>query len=259
VPSTSIKITFLGTGTSMGVPVIGCGCAVCQSTDIKDKRLRTSMLIEYAGAKVVIDSGPDFREQMLRHNVDRLDGLVFTHEHKDHTAGMDDVRAYNFIQRQSVTVHASERVEQALRNEFHYAFAEIKYPGAPEIKFSRIDTVPFIAGGLEFTPLPVLHHKLPVLGFRIGDFVYITDANSIPKDTWSKIQKPKVLVLNALRRTEHISHFTLDEAVGISKEINAEQTYLTHISHQMGCHVAVNKELPEGVQIAFDGLQLPLD
>ena len=253
-----IKITFLGTGTSMGVPVIGCNCDVCQSSDINDKRLRTSMLLEHGESKVVIDSGPDFRQQMLRHNVDRLDGLVFTHEHKDHTAGMDDVRAYNFIQRQSVNVYATERVEQALRNEFHYAFAEKKYPGVPEIKFSRIDTEAFSINGLEFIPLPVLHHKLPVLGFRINDLVFITDANKIPNDTWDKIQKPKILVLNALRQTEHISHFTLNEAVTIATDIGAEKTYLTHISHQMGCHKQINELLPEGIQLAYDGLQVSI-
>ena len=254
----TINVTFLGTGTSMGVPVIGCKCEVCLSDNSKDKRLRTSMLFELEGSNVVIDSGPDFRQQMLTHAVDRLDGLVFTHEHKDHTAGMDDVRAYNFIQGQSVTVFATDRVEQALRNEFHYAFSETKYPGAPEIKFSRIDDNPFQINGMKFLPLPVLHHKLPVLGFRINDLVYITDANKIPNVTWDRIQKPKILVLNALRKTEHISHFSLEEAVSIAKDVGAERTYLTHISHQMGCHDFVNRELPDSIQIAYDGLKVSM-
>ena len=254
-----LQITFLGTGTSMGVPVIGCDCEVCKSENPHDKRLRTSMLIEYDGAKVVIDSGPDFRQQMLKHEVNHLDALVFTHEHKDHTAGMDDVRAYNFIQRQSVNVFATESVEMALRNEFHYAFAEAKYPGVPEIKFYRIGEEDFEIKGQKFEPLPVLHHKLPVLGFRLNDFVYITDANYIPEETWLKIQKPKVLVINALRRTQHISHFTLEEAVSIANEIGAEKTYLTHISHQMGKHDHVNAELPDNIRIAYDGLIVDLD
>ena len=187
-----MKVTFLGTGTSQGEPVIGCDCGVCISKDDKDKRLRSSILIEDKGKVIVVDTGPDFRQQMLREKVQQLDAVVFTHEHKDHTAGMDDVRAYNFIQRQSVNVYATESVEKALRNEFHYAFAETKYPGVPEIKFSRIGEEDFEIKGQKFEPLPVLHHKLPVLGFRLNDFVYITDANYIPEETWLKIQKPKV-------------------------------------------------------------------
>ena len=253
------KITFLGTGTSMGVPAIGCKCAVCTSTDPRDNRLRTSILIQHENHNVVIDSGPDFRMQMLKHNVDTLDALVFTHEHKDHTAGLDDVRAYNFIGKKSIVAWASERVEQALRNDFHYAFAETKYPGVPEIRFERISDEPFNIHGIPFQPLEVMHHKLPVLGFRISDFVYITDANMIPADTWAKIQSPKVLVLNALRKTEHISHFTLQEAIDIAKDVNAEKTYLLHISHQMGRHDAVSEELPEGVEIAYDGLTIEVD
>ncbi len=253
------KITFLGTGTSMGVPVIGCKCDVCTSSDLRDNRLRTSILIQHEGHNVVIDSGPDFRMQMLTHHVDSLDALVFTHEHKDHTAGLDDVRAYNFIGKKSITVWASDRVEQALRNDFHYAFAETKYPGVPEIQFERITDVPFSINALSFQPLEVKHHKLPVHGFRISDFVYITDANMIPSETWPKIQSPKVLVINALRKTQHISHFTLQEAVDIAREIKAEKTYLLHISHQMGRHDLVSEELPDGVEIAYDGLTIEVD
>ncbi len=256
---TKRTVTFLGTGTSMGVPVIGCKCQVCTSSDPKDNRLRTSILINEGDNNVVIDAGPDFRGQMLKHRVDTLGGIVFTHEHKDHTAGLDDVRAYNFIQRQSVTVWTSEQVEQALRNDFHYAFTDKKYPGVPEIRFARIENdKPFEVSGITFDPLLVYHHKLPVYGFRVGDFVYITGANQIPKETWSKIQNPKMLVLNALRKTEHISHFTLDEAVEIANAVNAEKTYLLHISHQMGLHAEVNKELPEGIEIAFDGLKIEI-
>jgi len=254
-----LRITFLGTGTSMGVPVIGCKCETCLSTDAKDYRLRTSILIQYEGQNIVVDSGPDFRYQMLKNKVDHLEALVFTHEHKDHTAGMDDVRAYNFIQRQSVNIWASERVERALRREFHYAFAETRYPGVPEITFHTIDGSPFKIGNLNLEPLEVMHHKLPVYGFKIKGFVYITDASMIPEATWEKMTGAEVLVLNALRKTEHISHFTLAEATQIAKDTAAKQTYLTHISHQMGKHIDVENELPQGVNLAYDGLVIELD
>ncbi|MEZ4722826.1 MAG: MBL fold metallo-hydrolase [Flavobacteriales bacterium] len=254
-----IKVTFLGTGTSMGVPVIGCKCETCLSADPKDKRLRTSILIQHGQKNIVIDSGPDFRQQMLTHDVESLAALIFTHEHKDHTAGTDDVRAFNFIQQKPITIWASDRVEAALRKEFHYAFAEIKYPGVPEIRFKRITDEPFEIDGLKFIPLPVLHHKLPVYGFRIGAFVYITDANQIPYGTLDKIQDAEVLVLNALRKTSHISHFTLDEAVEIAQRVEAKQTYLLHISHQMGKHAAVDMELPAGISLAYDGLEIEVD
>lgn len=252
-----LSVTFLGTGTSMGVPVIGCKCEVCQSTDPEDRRLRTSLMLEFNGETVVFDSGPDFRYQMLRANVDHLSGLVFTHEHKDHVAGMDDVRAFNFIQKQAVTIYAHERVEQALRNEFHYAFAKVKYPGVPEILFQRINkNHSFEIGGKDFKPIEVMHHKLPVLGFRIDDFTYITDANYISPEEKEKIKGSKVLVLNALRKEEHISHFTLQQAIDLANELEVERAYFTHISHQMGTHSAVNKELPSHISIAYDGLQI---
>jgi phosphoribosyl 1,2-cyclic phosphate phosphodiesterase len=253
----NLTITFLGTGTSMGVPVIGCKCDVCQSTDPKDNRLRTSILVEFDSAKVVIDSGPDFRYQMLRAKVDELTALVFTHEHKDHVAGMDDVRAYNFIQRQPVTIYAHERVEQALRKEFHYAFAEIKYPGVPEIKFEQISKDhSFNIQGQEFIPIEVMHHKLPVLGFRINDFTYITDANYISDKEKEKIKGSKIFVLNALRKETHISHFTLQQALELVEELEVERAYFTHISHQLGTHQAVSAELPSNVFIAYDGLKI---
>lgn len=252
-----LSITFLGTGTSMGVPVIGCKCEVCQSPDLKDNRLRTSLMLEFNGETIVFDSGPDFRYQMLRANVDHLSGLVFTHEHKDHVAGMDDVRAFNFIQRQAVTIYAHERVEQALRNEFHYAFAKVKYPGVPEILFKRIDkNQRFEIGTKELIPIEVMHHKLPVLGFRVDDFTYITDANYISPEEKEKIRGSKVLVLNALRKEKHISHFTLKEAIDLVNELEVETAYFTHISHQMGTHSDVSKELPAHISIAYDGLKI---
>lgn len=238
----------------MGVPVIGCTCGTCSSTDPKDNRLRTSILIQQDGKNIVIDSGPDFRYQMLRAKVDHLDALVFTHEHKDHTAGMDDVRAYNFIQQRAMEIWASERVEAALRHDFHYAFASQKYPGVPEIRFNRIDGQPMDIEGITLTPIEVMHHKLPVYGFRIHDFVYITDANYISEEEWGKLKGVKTLVINALRKQFHISHFTLEQAVEIAQQSGAEQTYLIHISHQMGRHADVEEGLPSGVNIAYDGL-----
>ena len=230
----------------MGVPVIGCDCAACQSSDKRDKRLRASILIQVGDVNIVVDSGPDFRYQMLRANVRHLDGLVFTHEHKDHTAGMDDVRAYNFIQRKPVRIYATERVEAALRNDFHYAFAETKYPGVPEINFVNIDREPFEVAGVKLIPIEVVHHKLPVKAFRVGDFTYVTDANFISEEEKAKIRGSKVLVLNALRQQSHISHFTLDQAIALSDELDVEQTWFTHISHQMPPHEEISKLLPAG-------------
>ena len=257
--SDRLRITFLGTGTSMGVPVIGCPCEVCQSKDPKDNRLRSSVLIQKGDTNSIIDSGPDFRYQTLRAGVKSLSALVFTHEHKDHTAGMDDVRAFNFIQRKPVEVYASTSVEKALRNEFHYAFSDVKYPGVPEIRINNISSnANFEIEGLLFEPIQVYHHKLPVLGFRIGDFTYITDANSIAEEEIEKVRGTKVLVLNALRRQTHISHFTLDEALRLIDEIKPDKAYLTHISHQMGKHEDVSKELPAHVSIAHDQLEIDL-
>lgn len=255
----ALTVTFLGTGTSMGVPVIGCKCHTCTSTDPKDNRLRTSILVQYNGCNVVVDSGPDFRYQMLREKVDALEALVFTHEHKDHVAGTDDVRAFNFIQNKAVTIYAHPRVEAALRTEFHYAFADVKYPGVPEIRFINIDRSNFEIGGKTWQPIQVMHHKLPVLGFRIDDFVYITDANAISPFEKEKIRGAKVLVLNALRKETHISHFTLEEAIALAQELEVEHCYLTHVSHQMGRHEEVSKELPANVSFAYDGLKISLN
>ncbi len=251
-----MKITFLGTGTSQGVPVIACECAVCTSSDNHDKRLRTSIFIENGESNIVIDSGPDFRQQMLRANVKRLDAIIFTHEHKDHIAGMDDIRAFNFKQQQEMAIYATERVQEAIRREFYYIFSEIKYPGLPQVSFKTISNHPFNVNGLNFEPIEVLHYKLPVLGFRIGDFTYITDAKIIADDEVQKIKGSKVLVINALQKERHISHFTFDEAIDFAREINAETTYFTHISHRLGKHQDVEKELPSNIKLAFDGLEL---
>jgi len=250
-------VTFLGTGTSQGVPVIACGCEVCTSADPRDKRLRSSIMIE--GDKiVVVDSGPDFRQQMLRENVQHLDALVFTHEHKDHVAGMDDIRAFNYKQNSAIDVYADERVQAALKREFPYIFAENKYPGIPQIKLNNVDDEPFSIGQIKFTPIEVMHYRLPVKGYRINDFTYITDAKTVSETEKEKIKGSKILVINALQKQSHISHFTLAEAINFAREIGAEKTYLTHISHRLGKYEDVSKELPLGVELAYDGLKIEI-
>lgn len=251
-----MTITFLGTGTSQGVPVISCGCAVCTSADLRDNRLRSSILISHEGKNIVIDTGPDFRQQMLREKVDTLHAVVFTHEHKDHIAGLDDIRAYNYFMQEKMHIYCTERVETALKREFAYIFADFKYPGIPEVQLNRIDLSPFSVHGVEFIPIEVLHLKLPVYGYRIGDFTYITDANYINDEEKDKIMGSKVLVLNALRREKHPSHFTLDEALELIEELKPETAYLTHISHQLGRHGEVEVNLPKNVYLAYDGMKV---
>jgi len=253
-----VTITFLGTGTSQGVPVIACDCEVCTSTDPHDKRLRSSILIETDDKTVVIDSGPDFRYQMLREKVKKLDAIVFTHEHKDHVAGMDDIRAFNYRQNTPIDVYATERVQEALKREFSYIFADFKYPGIPQINMHTIDLTPFDIGSLHLIPVEVMHYKLPVLGFRINDFTYITDAKTVAESEIEKIKGTKTLVINALQTQSHISHFTLDEAVAFAQLIGAEKTYLTHISHRLGLHKTMSADLPQGIEFAYDGLKLDL-
>jgi phosphoribosyl 1,2-cyclic phosphate phosphodiesterase len=250
-----MKITFLGTGTSQGVPLIACDCMVCQSTNEQDKRLRTSVLVQHENLNVVIDSGPDFRQQMLRAGIKHLDALVFTHSHKDHVAGMDDVRGFNFRMKAAVNVFCTQFVEEQLRTEFAYIFSENKYPGIPDINIHRINKdAGFAVNGLIIKPIEVMHYKLPVLGFRINDFVYITDANFISTHEMQKMMGCDTLVLNALRREKHVSHFTLDEALEIVAQVKPRMAYFTHISHQLGLHDEVEKELPPNVRLAYDGL-----
>jgi phosphoribosyl 1,2-cyclic phosphate phosphodiesterase len=251
-----LKVTFLGTGTSQGIPVIACGCEVCTSKDPRDNRLRTSIHLDINGQSIVVDTGPDFRQQMLRANIKTLDAVIFTHAHKDHIAGMDDIRAYNFFQQKAIPIYADKIVQEGLRRDFFYVFADEKYPGIPEVEMHTIENKPFVVEGTPITPVQVWHYKLPVLGFRFGDFTYITDANKIDAAEKEKIKGSKALVLNALRRTEHISHFTLDEAIAIAQELEIPDTYLIHLSHQMGRHADVEKELPKGIHIAYDGLTL---
>ena len=253
-----MKITFLGTGTSQGVPVIGCTCEVCRSLDFRDKRLRTSILIDIHHQSFVIDTGPDFRQQMLREQVKHIDAVIFTHAHRDHTAGLDDVRAYNFMQQMDMPVFGTDKVLEQLKIEYAYAFSKEYYPGIPRLNLNAINGEAFSVNGIAVLPLPVMHLHLPVLGFRLGDFSYITDANYIPPETMDKLEGTKVLVLNALQREQHISHFNLAEALEIVQAIHPDQTYFTHLSHKMGLHSDVEKELPDNVSLAFDGLKVTL-
>ncbi len=255
-PSVPFKVSFLGTGTSQGVPVIACNCHVCRSNDPKDNRLRCSVLITYAGKNYVIDTGPDFRQQMLRANVQSLEAVLFTHEHKDHVAGMDDVRAFNFKQKRDMEIYCSRNVEKALHNEFHYVFAADRYPGVPTVHIHRIDKEPFSIGEMSVVPVEVMHYKLPVLGFRIEDFTYITDAKTVTEEERTKIRGTKILVVNALRKEDHLSHFNLKEALDFIADIQPEKAYLTHISHLFGRHESIENELPENVSVAYDGLEL---
>ncbi len=257
-PNGTITVRFLGTGTSQGVPVIGCPCKVCQSMDSLDKRLRTSILVEQYNHAIAIDAGPDFRQQMLREDVNRLSAVVITHNHKDHTAGLDDVRAFNWIQKKPMDIFARPSVLKSIQQEFPYAFGENKYPGAPDINIHTIENHPFHVDQVAFTPIEAMHHQMPVYGFRIGDFTYLTDANRIAPEEIDKIMGSRIVVLGALRKEKHISHFTLDEAVEMMRILNPEKGYLTHISHQMGLHRQVQAELPPNIFLAYDGLQITL-
>lgn len=251
-----MKITFLGTGTSQGIPVITCRCAICTSKDFKDKRLRTSVLIETDDKTIVIDSGPDFRYQMLRAEATDLDAILFTHEHKDHVAGMDDIRPFNYMLHKNIDVYAAPRVQEALKREFSYIFTNVQYLGLPRINLKMITDAPFQIGASTIVPLKVMHYKLPIHGFRIGDFSYITDAKTIPEETMEQLQGTRILVVNALQHTDHISHFNLQEALEFARMVGAEQTYLTHVSHNLGRHEEVEKDLPAGVSLAYDTLSI---
>jgi len=254
-----LSITFLGTGTSQGVPVIACDCKVCSSTDSKDNRLRSSILISTRDENFVVDTGPDFRQQMLKNKVKSLKAVMFTHEHKDHIAGLDDVRAFNYAEKRDMEIFCSEDVEEALHREFHYVFATNKYPGVPQVNINIIENKPFNIGELSVVPIAVKHYKMPVFGFRFDDFTYITDAKTVSSKERDKIRGTKVLVVNALRKNEHISHFNLEEALDFIKDINPETAYLTHISHLFDTHKEIEKLLPENVFVAYDGMKINMD
>ena len=251
-----MQAIFLGTGTSQGVPVIACDCEVCLSINAKDKRLRSSILIKTGNQNFIIDAGPDFRQQMLRENVKSLRAVLITHEHVDHVFGLDDIRSFNWVQKNPMDIYAEERVQEAIKRIFHYVFADNKYPGIPKMKLHTVKNNPFKIDGVEFIPIRCYHHKLPVYGFRVGDISYITDTNFIPPGEMKKMKGSQVLIINALRREKHISHFNLDEALEVIKEIGPEKAYLTHLSHGFGLHVEIEKELPENVFLGYDGLKI---
>lgn len=253
-----MKLTFLGTGTSQGVPVIACPCDVCSSPDHRDKRLRSSFLVEIDGLTIVIDAGPDFRQQMLGACVTNLSAILLTHEHYDHLAGLDDIRAFNWVQKKPTDIYAEERVNQSVREVFSYVFASKKYPGIPQMILHPIDEEPFMIGYVHVVPIRGLHYRLPVLGFRIGKMAYLTDFNSLPNTELEKLKDLDVLIINALRREPHVSHFTMDEALSVISEVKPVHAYLTHISHQMGRYSDVEKLLPDNVFLAYDGLSLVL-
>lgn len=271
-------ITFLGTGTSTGVPMIGCNCSLCRSTDPKDKRLRSSAYIEYEGFKILIDCGPDFRQQALTNNITDIDAILLTHQHKDHTGGLDDVRAFNYFAKKATPIYCEKGVlEDGLKHEYYYVFNTPSYPGIPKFDIHIIENKPFFLEKeivtpegkkekkrIEIVPVRVFHYKLPVLAFRIGSLCYLTDASYIPQEEMVKLKNLDIFTINAINRTHHISHFTLQQALEAIKQVGAKRSYLTHLSHQMGQdenkidgrHKALSKELPRGVYVAYDGLKL---
>ena len=253
-----MQITLLGTGTSQGVPVIACECEVCISENPNDKRLRSSVLIEVDGSTIVIDTGPDFRQQMLRENVSNLDAVLYTHSHKDHVAGLDDVRSFNFKSKKAMDVFCTEDVLLSLKNEFSYIFSESKYPGIPRIDVTLINNSTFYVNRTKIIPIKALHYKLPILGFRIKNFIYLTDISEISEAEKQKMLDADLIILDSLRKEPHISHLCLEESLLLLQELKPKKAYLTHISHLMGLHDIVNKELPINIELAYDGLKIKL-
>lgn len=253
-----MTVTFLGTGTSTGVPVLACDCEVCTSKDPRDERLRTSALVSIGNQNIVIDCGPDFRAQMLNNKIKDIDAIIFTHSHRDHTAGLDDIRGFNFILNKHIDVYGTKEVFDALKEQFPYVFNKTKYLGAPRIVSHEIDIQPFKIENTPIIPIKAWHHRMEVFGYRIFDFSYLTDANKIPDAEMEKLKSSKTLVINTLRKSPHLSHFCLPEALDIIKKINPDRAYLTHMSHFIGKHEDIEKELPSNVRLAYDGLQIEL-
>ena len=253
-----MKLTFLGTGTSQGVPVIACRCHVCRSVDERDRRLRTSALLTTDDGKhILFDIGPDFRQQMLRQKVESLDAIMVTHAHRDHVAGLDDVRSFNYVQHKNMDVYLNAIAKHALMRDYGYIFEHHEYPGLPEADLHEVDA-PFVAAGVTVVPVKAMHKDLPILAFRVGEMAYITDANYIAPEELEKLKGVKVMVINALRRQKHFSHFSLPEALEVIDKVQPERAYLTHISHEMGLHSEVEKTLPEGVFLAYDNLEVEI-
>jgi phosphoribosyl 1,2-cyclic phosphate phosphodiesterase len=252
------KCIILGTGTSQGVPIIGCTCEVCLSNEDKDVRLRSSALLSIGSSNIIIDTGPDFRQQMLRHKVDHLDGILLTHEHNDHVAGLDDIRPFNYMQKESIALFTSRRVIDDLKTKYNYIFAEERYPGAPSINLNEIGQESFMIDQVSFQPIHYMHGSVPVIGFRVGDMAYITDIKFIEDTEIEKLKGVRNLIVGALHHRAHHSHFNLSEALTFAQKVNPEYVYITHISHYMGCYTAVNKTLPKGVQLAYDGLEIEI-
>lgn len=250
------KLTFLGTGTSQGVPMIGCGCEVCRSADPHDKRLRSSVLVEHEGLKILVDAGPDFRQQMLTAGVSHLDAILLTHNHKDHTGGLDDIRAFNYLEKKATQIYCEKYVEDSLRKEYSYAFDENRYPGAPEWNVNIIDERPFSINGVEIIPIRGKHFRLPVLGFRFGSIAYCTDMNHIPEEEFAKLEGLDHFIINCVRRGRHISHFSLEGALKVAGRVGAKHTWLTHLSHQLPVYEELASELPADVRPAYDGLTI---
>ena len=248
------KLTFLGTGTSQGVPMIGCQCDVCCSKDQRDIRLRSSVLVDWCGKRILVDAGPDFRQQMLREGVTKVDAILLTHNHKDHTGGLDDVRAFNYLEKAPTQIYCEKHVEESLRQEYSYAFAENKYPGAPEWNIHLIDSEPFCIDGAEIIPIRGKHFKLPVLGFRFGNIAYCTDMNHIDDNEFEKLKGLEHFIINCVRRGRHISHYSLEGALEVAERVGAKHTWITHLSHQLPRYEELTAELPEGVLPAYDGL-----
>lgn len=251
-----MKFTFLGTGTSSGVPMIACQCAVCTSSDFRDNRLRTSAMLEYGETRIIIDIGPDFRQQLLRNQVSRVDAILMTHGHKDHTAGLDEVRALNFMSGKEIVLYLDELTEKMMRNQYDYIFQEHQYKSLPKIQLHRISDQAFNIGGTEIQPFQVMHHKMPVTAFRFGDLTYITDCNAIAENEMEIIRGTRILVVNGLRKKKHLSHFTLKEALELAESLQVESCYITHISHQLGKHEEISAELPDFAHLAYDGLAI---